>query len=107
MFRIGDKVIDAYWIGEEDKIVTGTIYGHHRGHYLVRWEGKSGRGWYTHRTEKDLLPVDSPAALLLADVHRKIRSLAGEIERLRAEAETIVRSAKGKRTKGRQAGQAE
>ena len=100
MFKNGDKVIDAYWIGNEGKVITGTIRGHYRGHYLVHWE--KGLKWarYTHETAEDLLPVDSPAVPLLADIGKRMVSLENEIERLDAEIEAAMKSA----TKGKQMG---
>lgn len=97
MFKNGDKVIDAYWIGNEGKVITGTIRGHYRGHYLVHWE--KGPKWarYTHETGEDLLPVDSPAVPLLADLGARMTGLESEIERLDAEIKAAMKSAaKGK-----------
>ena len=107
MFKVGDKVVDAYWAGNEGKIVTGTVRGCHQRHYLVQWEkGPMGRRC-THEIEKDLLPADSPAIPLLVDIGKKKANLEAEIERLHAEAEAIIKSARGKEVKGRQAEQAE
>ena len=93
MFKIGDKVIDAYRAGYEGEVVTGTIRGRYRGHYLVHWE--KGPRWrrYAHETVEDLLPVDSPAVPLLTDLGKRMVSLESEVERLDAEIKAAMKSA--------------
>ena len=99
MFRIGDKVIDAYRASNESEMRVGTICGHHEGYYVVCWERDPKRRRHTCETAEDLLLADSPAVPLLADINKRIANLADEIERLRAEARDIVRSARGKQTR--------
>ena len=97
MFKKGGKVIDAYRVGYEGEVITGTIRGHYRGHYLVHWE--KGPRWrrYAHESAEDLLPVDSPAVPLLVDLSKRRASLESEIERLDAEIKAAIKSAaKGK-----------
>ena len=96
MFKIGDSVIDAQWTGDWGEVMVGTVRGRYRKHYLVRWEKAPKWRRYSHEVEKDLLPVDSPAASLLADIGRRIIGLEDEIERLRAEARGIIKSAGGR-----------
>ena len=93
MFKIGDKVIDAYRAGYEGEVVTGTIRGHYRGHYLVHWE--KGPRWrrYAHETAEELLPVDSLAVSLLTDLGKRMVSLESEMERLDAEIKAAIKSA--------------
>ena len=107
MFKVGDRVVDAYWAVGRGEVITGTVHERHQGYYLVHWENCPEWRRYTRETEENLLPADSPAVSLLVDIGKKIASVEGETERLHAEAKAIIKSARGKEVKGRQAEQAE
>ena len=101
MFKIGDKVVDAYRVGNDGVITTGIVRGHHRGHYLVQWEKKPKWRWgqYSCEAAEDLLPADSPAIPLLLDISKKKAAHFSELNRLHAEMRAIIESARGKRTR--------